>query len=144
MKIRDVLAGKGRDVHTVRGDEKVSSVLSRFSRSKIRCLVVTAHDALIGILTIRDVVAYLDARGAAGLASAVSEAMTDDVVTVGPDTSLDEAEELFAQKRFQHLPVVDEGRLVGLVTPTDVLGRHLEDVEHTSELLRDYIAGVYH
>ena len=57
--------------------------------------------------------------------------------------SVDDAEALFGEKRIQHLPVVDDGALVGLVTPADVLGRHLEDVEETSNLLRDYIAGVY-
>ena len=144
MNIRDVLARKGSEVHAVQAHETVSDVLSRFAQSKIRCLAVVDSGALIGILTIRDVVSYLDAHGAAGLSASVGDAMTRDVVTVAPDTSLDDAEEIFAERRFQHLPVVDDGKLVGLVTPADVLGRHLQDVQETSDLLRDYIAGVYY
>ena len=144
MRIREVLRTKGDEVHTVEPSEKVSEVLGRFSDSKIRCLAVTEGMALRGLLTIRDVVAYIDREGAAALDGTVGKAMCKDVISVSPDTSVEEAEAIFTEKRFHHLPVEDDGSLVGLVTPSDVLARHLEDVEETSVLLRDYCSGVYY
>ena len=144
MRIRDVLRTKGDQVHTVETSEKVSDVLGRFADSKIRCLVVTEGTALKGLLTIRDIVAHIDREGAAALAGTVEGAMTADVVTIAPEASVEEAEAIFTERRFHHLPVEEDGALVGLVTPSDVLTRHLEDVQETSVLLRDYCSGAYY
>ena len=144
MTIGELLRTKGHAVHTVQASERVSDVLKHFASSKIRCLAVTDGTALSGMLTIRDVVAHIDREGAAALDRTVEQAMTKDVISITPDTSLDEAEAIFTEQRFHHLPVEEDGILVGLVTPSDVLGRHLEDVQETSVLLRDYCSGVYY
>lgn len=143
-RIREVLREKGRVVHTVRASERIADVLGRFSDSKIRSLAVTENGALSGLVTIRDVVAHIDRHGADALNAAVEDAMTRDVTTVSPETTLDEAEAIFAARRFHHLPVEEEGMLVGVVTPADVLSRHLQDEHETSELMRDYCSGVYY
>jgi CBS domain-containing protein len=144
VRIHEVLRTKGHAVHTVQASEKISEVLKRFAHSKIRCLVATDGTRLSGLLTIRDVIAYIDREGAAALDGTVEQAMTKDVISITPDTSLEEAEDIFADKRFHHLPVEEDGAVVGLVTPADVLGRHLEEVQETSVLLRDYCSGVYY
>ena len=144
MKIREILRSKGHEVHTVRASEKLTDVLKRFTDSKIRSLVVTDGDALQGMLTLRDVVAYIDRDGAAALDGPVEEAMTRDVVSVTPDASLEEAEAIFNENRFHHLPVEEDGALVGIVTPPDVLGRHLSDAQEANLLMKDYCSGAYY
>ena len=144
MKIQDVLKVKGHEVHSVAAAEPLARTLARFADSKIRCLPVTEGAALVGILTLRDVVAFIDRYGAEALGRNVGDAMTRDVVRIAPSAPLEEAQQLFAERGFNHLPVEDEtGKLVGLVTPSDVLRRHLEDVQEGAAYLRDYIAGVY-
>ncbi len=144
MKIQEVLASKGRVVHTVSPSERVEDVLGRFAESGIRCLAVTRDEALVGLITIRDVVAYIDRGGAAALEGTVGDAMVRDVTTVTPETTLEEAEAVFERSQFHHLPVVEAGALVGVVTPADVLGRHVEELEEVSTLMRDYCSGVYY
>jgi CBS domain-containing protein len=121
----------------------MSEVLRRFTDSKIRCLVVTEDMALKGMLTLRDVVAFIDERGASALDGTVADAMTTSVFSVTPDSSVDEAEAIFNAKRFHHLPVVEDGIVAGVVTPPDVLKKHLEDMQVTNDLLKDYCSGVY-
>ena len=144
MKIREVLRAKGQEVHTVQTSEKVSEVLSRFTDSKIRCLVVTEDMTLKGMLTLRDIVAFIDKKGAAALDGTVGDAMTTEVISVTPDASVEEVEAIFNERRFHHLPVEEDGVVAGLVTPPDVLERHLEDVQDTNVLMRDYCTGVYY
>ena len=144
MKIRDVLRTKGFDVLKVDASETVAAVIQRFATSKIRCLVVTERDALVGLVTIRDVLSYVGEHGEGALERRIGEVMTPEVMSVTPDASLDDVEALFVKERFNHLPVVEDEKLVGLVTLADVLVRHLEFVQEDATLLRDYISGVYH
>ena len=102
MKIRDVVAAKGREVHSVHASDTVAQTLSHFAGSEVRGLLVVDDGALIGVITLRDVVSFLDERGGAGLDAKVEEAMTREVVSVGPDADVEEVEGIFAQKRFQH------------------------------------------
>lgn len=143
MKVWEVLRIKGGDVHTVEPSQTVADAVRRLVKSKIRSLVVTDGPRVVGVLTIRDILVQLDQRGGAALQEQVRDAMTADVIGVAPETTLDEAEALFAQKPFHHLPVVEDGRLVGLITPADVLLRHLRHVQDTNERLVDYISGGY-
>jgi CBS domain-containing protein len=121
----------------------VADVIERFTDAPIRCLVVTEGDALVGLVTIRDVLAYIGKHGDGALEAKVEEVMTRDVTSVTLDASVDDAATLFAERGFNHLPVQEEGKVVGLVTPADVLGRHLEEVREDAAHLIDYISGVY-
>ena len=143
MKIREVLKSQGRAVETVQTSETVADVIGRFTDARIRGLVVTEGGALVGMVTIRDVLTYIGHHGGAALEETIAAVMTRDVTSVTPDTPLDEAAALFAERRFNHLPVLEDGALIGLVTPADVLGRHLEHVRQDAALLLDYISGVY-
>lgn len=141
MLIRDVLQRKGREVHTVDASESMAAAIGRFARSKIRCLVVAEKGRMVGVLTTRDVLTHLDRRGAEALRRNVSDAMTRDAVFVGPDASIEEAHELFTTKRINHLPVIENGALIGLVTPADVLASHADDVEQYNRRLTEYVTG---
>ena len=143
LTVGDVLKSKGRAVETVQASETVAEVIGRFEDAGIRCLVVSEGDALVGLVTIRDVLTYIGRHGGKALEAEVAAVMTRDVKSVTPDTTLGDAQDLFAERRFNHLPVQKDGRLVGLVTPSDVLGRHLEEVREDAAHLLDYISGVY-
>ncbi len=144
MKIREVLRTKGHDLHTVQASDKLSDVLGAFTDAKIRCLVVSEGSSLRGLLTLRDVVSAIDRGGASALDESVQHAMTRDVVSITPDTTVDEAEAIFSEKRFNHLPVEEDGVLVGLVTPPDVLARHLGEAQEATELMHAYCSGTFY
>jgi len=143
VRIRDVLKAKGRELHTVRASETVADVIRRFTDTRVRCLVVTEGDALVGLVTVRDLLTYIGRHGGGALEARVGLVMTRDVTSVTPDTPLDEAAALLAERRFNHLPVQEDGTLVGLVTPSDVLRQHLKEVREDATSLLDYISGVY-
>jgi len=145
LYIRDVLKAKSHEVVSVKADEPLKETFGRFAAAKIRSLAVTSHGVLVGMLTLRDVIAFLERHGAAALEMPVDDAMTGDVVRIRPDASLEEAAAIFQSNDFNHLPVEDdEGRLVGIVTPADVLARRVQEVEDGAAYLRNYIAGMYH
>lgn len=143
MKIRDVLAKKGSEVHTIDAGEPLSGAVARFGQSKLRCLVVTDGAALAGMLTIRDALLHVDRRGSSGLGDPVHEAMSRDVITVTPESELDQAHEHFTGSGINHLPVLAEGELVGLVTRADVLASKVFDVEESNAHMLEYISGSY-
>ena len=141
MKIRDVLQKKGPQVHKIDAAERFSGAIQRFGRSKIRCLLVTEGPRVVGILTIRDALLHLDREGASALEQEVRAAMTRDVLSVTPETTLDEAHELFVGKSINHLPVLEGGALVGLVTRVDVLTSRAVDAEDFNARLLEYVSG---
>ena len=93
---------------------------------------------------LRDVVAFIGEKGAAALDGTVAEAMTTEVISVTPDATVEEVEAIFTSKRFHHLPVEEDGVVAGVVTPPDVLERHLEYIQYTNLLMKDYCSGVYY
>lgn len=139
MKVRDVLERKGRAVETIQASESLAEAIRRFRRSKIRALVVTDQDRMIGMLTIRDVLAQIDRKGAAALEQGVREAMTSEIVSIEPHHTLEHVHQVFASRGINHLPVLEEGLLIGIVTPVDVLMRNVKDLDHQRELLHAYI-----
>lgn len=141
MLIRDVLQRKGREVHTVDASESLAAAIGRFARSKIRCLVVAERGKMVGVLTTRDVLALLDRCGAEALQRKVADAMTREPAFVAPDARIEDAHGLFTKKRINHLPVIEDGAPIGLVTPADVLASHADDVEQYNRRLTEYITG---
>lgn len=143
MNISDVLSKKGASVHTIDAAEPLSEAIARFSHSKIRCLVVTDAEKTVGVLTVRDTLLHLDRHGAEALSQAVREGMSKDVIFVTPGSTLDETHEMFAKKGINHLPVLEDGRLVGLVTRVDVLSSRVLNVEDFNEQMLEYISGCH-
>jgi len=140
MKIRDVLKRKGPDVHAIDAAQPTSDAIARFSRSKVRCLVVTESDVPVGMLTLRDILLHLDRTGHEGVRAPVREAMTKGFFSVAPDSTTEEAHALLSQKEIHHLPVLDGGALVGLVTRVDLLSNEVRDAEDVNEHMLRYIA----
>ena len=141
MSVEVILAKKGRDVVTIGAERLLSDAIDLLGSRRIGAAVVTdGAGALKGILSERDVLRAVANRGAAALDDTVSDHMTANVVTCGPATSIDTLMSLMTDGKFRHLPVLEEGRLAGLVSIGDLVKHRLAEVEAEHQALRDYIA----
>jgi CBS domain-containing protein len=138
MKVSEILRTKGDRVSTVPPGVSVRAAIERMTVQSIGALVVL-DDAgrLVGVLSERDVMRALATSDAAGLSRPISEVMTTEVVTCSPDDRLGELMGVMTRRRIRHLPVVDDGRLVGIVSIGDLVKSRLEELELESRVLRD-------
>ena len=142
MRISDVLRDKGGQVVTVTPDTDVRRLLAVLAEHGIGAAVVSGDgDAVDGIVSERDVVRALAARGDAVLGEPVSAIHTADVRTVAPDADLEDVERLMTERRFRHVPVVTDGRLAGIVSIGDVVKRRIGELEGERSALAGYIRG---
>jgi CBS domain-containing protein len=140
MTVRAILDLKGRDVTTIAPDKILSEAASLLSQHKIGALVVTGADRRVtGILSERDIVKAVSADGAAALGEKIGVRMTREVVTCGPHDTMAELMGRMTAGRFRHLPVIENGRLVGIISIGDVVKHRLAEMERESRALRDYI-----
>ncbi|HEX7717079.1 MAG TPA: CBS domain-containing protein [Marmoricola sp.] len=140
MKIREVIAGKAiQDVVTIRPDATVRELLALLAQHNIGAAVVSADGSSVdGIVSERDVVRRLDGNDA-GLGDTVSEIMTADVQTCEPASSLDDVRKTMTDGRFRHLPVVESGALVGVISIGDVVKAYIDQVEFERDQLDSYV-----
>ncbi|RVX39673.1 CBS domain protein [Nonomuraea polychroma] len=140
MLIGTILRGKGSDVTTVAPEASVRDLLAKLAEHNIGAVVVSTDGATIqGIVSERDVVRHLNDRGAAVLDEPVSAIMTTDVRTVGPGDNVDALRRIMTTQRFRHMPVVQNGRLVGIVSIGDVVKSAIEELETEKASLVDYL-----
>jgi CBS domain-containing protein len=140
MTVRAILDLKGRDVTTIAPDKTLGDAASLLSQHKIGALVVTGADRRVtGILSERDIVKAVSADGAAALEEKISARMTREVVTCAPHDTMAELMGRMTAGRFRHLPVIDNGRLVGIISIGDVVKHRLAEMERESSAMRDYI-----
>ena len=142
MKIADVLKGKGSSVVTTRPDSTIDTVIRRMRLERIGAVIISPDGkSIIGILSERDIVRALAEHGAALLAYKAQDLMTREVVTCGRDDTLQSVMVKMTQRRIRHLPVVEQGRLAGIVSIGDAVKSRLEEVELEANVLRDsYLA----
>lgn len=141
MKVEHILQSKGADVFAVSGATTVKDAVHLLGEKNIGAVVVKGSDgAVSGIFSERDVVRRLKNEGAAVLDRPVADCMTKNPFTCTLDTSLDELMSQMTNKRIRHMPVVDQGRLVGIVSIGDVVKRKIDDAEREAAMLKEYIA----
>lgn len=141
MSVSRILAEKGHEVQTIQPHRTLSEAAAILSERKIGAAVVTGADgAVLGILSERDIVRALAQSGAAALDEPVSRRMTAKVTTCTGAMSIESAMELMTAGKFRHLPVVQDGRLAGIVSIGDVVKRHVEKIEAETRAMRDYIS----
>ncbi len=139
--VSQILAAKGRDVATISQERTVADAVALLRERRIGALVVTSIDQpLAGILSERDVVRALAERGAATLESTVADLMSAEVVTCTEETSVGDLMELMTTQRIRHVPVVDEGRVVGMVSIGDVVKARLDHLEGERRELLEYVS----
>ncbi|WP_344888268.1 CBS domain-containing protein [Nonomuraea antimicrobica] len=140
MLIGTILRNKGSDVTTVAPGATVRELLAELAGHNIGAVVVSSDGVTIGgIVSERDVVRRLHDRGAAVLDLPVSAIMTTEVTTVGPHENVDSVRRTMTTQRFRHLPVVENGRLVGIVSIGDVVKSAIEELETEKASLVDYL-----
>ena len=140
MTVQAILSRKGSDVLTIEPTADLAAAVKILSERRIGALVVTGADRrVVGIISERDVVRTLGQRGSDAFNVPVAEVMTRRVVTCGArDTVADIMERMTAGK-FRHVPVVEQDRLAGIISIGDVVKWRLEEVQHETEVLHDYI-----
>ena len=141
MRVADVLRGKGSEVAAVPPRLSVSGLLDDLARHNVGAMVVVDDkDALVGIVSERDVVRRLNERGSELLTVPVEEIMTTQVVTCEPGDGIDSLAAIMTERRIRHMPVVENGRLIGIVSIGDVVKGRIQQLESERERLESYIA----
>jgi CBS domain-containing protein len=141
VRIADLLRHKGSEVATAVPGLSVAGLLEDLARHNVGALVVVDESGeLVGIVSERDVVRRLNERGAELLRAPISEIMTTTVVTCEPTEGLDNLAAIMTERRIRHMPVVERGQLVGIVSIGDVVKSRIRQLETDREQLESYIA----
>lgn len=141
MTVRRILAAKGRDVATIALASTVSDAVRLLNERRVGALIVEdSGGGLAGIVSERDIVRSLAAHGASALDLPVSRVMTSDVITTVETATVQSVMSEMTEGRFRHLPVMDQGRLAGIVSIGDVVKHRLAEMEDEQQALREYIA----
>lgn len=139
MTVRSILNTKGHQIVSVEPDSKLAATIKLLAEKKIGAVLVMNQSRLEGILSERDIVRALGERGAGVLEAPVSDVMTRKVVTCKETDTVAELMEMMTSGKFRHLPVTDNGKVVGLISIGDIVKRRVQEYESEQEALRDYI-----
>ena len=141
MSIQSILDRNRAEVVTIRPTDTLKSAADQMRAHNIAALVVKSGTATIGLISDREIVHAVSRNGERALHMAVQEIVTHPTITIAPDDTLKRAMSLMTHHRVRHLPVIANGKLVGMVSIGDVVKHRLEDLETESNVLRDaYIA----
>ncbi|HXW49806.1 MAG TPA: CBS domain-containing protein [Xanthobacteraceae bacterium] len=140
MTVSKILADKGREVFSIEPAATLKSAATLLGQKRIGAVIILGADRrIVGILSERDIVRAIGERGEAALDEPVSQSMTRKVSTCTEGETLVSIMEQMTEGKFRHIPVVDHGRLAGIVSIGDVVKYRLEEMEHDTAALRDYI-----
>lgn len=142
--IGDILTGKGTSVVTLGSCAMVAEATALLRSRGIGAVVlVDDADSVVGLVSERDIVHALAARGSDVLHTPVAEIMSVDTPTCTPTATVDDVAALMTQGRHRHIPVLEDGQLVGIVSVGDVVRSRLDALTETADHLRAYVAGGY-
>jgi CBS domain-containing protein len=140
MTVSIILADKGRNVVTIEPSASLAQAVQMLAEKRIgAALVLGADRRIAGIISERDIVRALAARGAAVLEEPVSQTMTRKVETCNESDAVATIMERMTAGKFRHMPVVDQGRVIGVVSIGDIVKHRVHEIERESVALRDYI-----
>jgi CBS domain-containing protein len=140
VKIADILDAKGHEVHAVRPWSTVAQVVQRLNELGVGALLVNdERERIRGIVSERDLVRALGRHGSGLLALPVTEVLTSQVRTCSPDETVALAMARMTAGRFRHLPVLDGGQLVGMVSIGDLVKHRVKEMELETGVLRDVV-----
>ena len=139
MTIAAILRGKGQEVVSITPDQTVRSAIALLAERRIGAVPVMEGDAVAGIFSERDVIYCLKDGDTDVLDRSVRDVMTAPAVTVAPEDPVLGALSLMTQRRIRHLPVIDAGRVVGVVSIGDLVKYRIDRVEADAEAMRSYI-----
>ncbi len=139
MTIATILGGKGRDIVSVTPEHSVRDTVSLLAQKRIGAVPVMDGGQVVGIFSERDVIHALEAHGPAALDALVGAVMTSPAITVDIDEPAIGALSLMTRRRIRHLPVVQDGVVVGLVSIGDLVKYRIDRIEADAEAMRSYI-----
>ena len=139
MTVRAILDTKGHNILSVEPQAKLSAAVKLLGERKIGAVLVMSNGQIEGILSDRDIVRVLSERGAGVLEAPVSEVMTRKVVSCRQNDTVAAIMEMMTNGKFRHLPVVEDERVVGLISIGDVVKWRVQEYENEQEALRQYI-----
>ncbi len=140
MLVKSILATKGGDVVSIEPTATLETAVHKLAEHRIGALLVLGPDnRVVGILSERDVVRVMAERGAGVLAEPLSQVMTRKVVTCTQADTVASLMELMTTGKFRHVPVVEQERVLGVVSIGDIVKYRLREIEEESTALRDYI-----
>ena len=142
MNVKSILAAKslGGDIISIEPKANLAAAARLLAAHRIGAVVIRgAGGRLAGILSERDIVRALAENDAGALGQTVGQVMTREVVTCGPNDSVASLMERMTAGKFRHMPVVENGQLLGLVSIGDVVKQRVGEIEQESEAMRDYL-----
>jgi CBS domain-containing protein len=140
MNVTTILSAKGGDVISIEPAATLETAVRMLAERGIGALLVLGPDRrLVGILSERDIVRVLAEQGAGVLAQPLSQVMTRKVVTCSPSDTVDVLMERMTTGKFRHVPVVEQEKVIGVISIGDVVKHRLKEIEQESAALRDYI-----
>jgi len=140
MKARDVIERKAGGPALIDASQTVAEAIRRLCDRRVRALVVADSGRLVGVADSGTILSRLDEVGGAALDEKVAELPIERAVTVGPDALLSDVGGLFQKERVNHVVVVADGKVDGVLTRVEVLRRLLDHVEFLNEQMRDYVS----
>jgi CBS domain-containing protein len=141
MNVASILKVKGKSVATARPEDTLESIAQKLASRKIGAIVIVGDGGNVaGIISERDIVRAVAEQGAASLQQPVSNVMTTSVMSCNESSTLEQMMAVMTQGRFRHVPVIEEGALVGIISIGDVVKHHIAEVEMEVTAMRDYLA----
>jgi CBS domain-containing protein len=140
MLVAEILKEKGRQVFTCTAEESLTSVTALLFARRVGAMVVTDESGVAGILSERDIVQAIAQGGSDALKHPVKRYMTSDVIFARSCETVDELMSRMTDRHVRHLPVCDDGRLVGIVSIGDLVKSKISETEHEAQTLRAYIS----
>jgi CBS domain-containing protein len=140
MLVKNILVGKRGNVVTIEPTADLTAAVKLLAERRIGAVVILGADnRIVGILSERDIVRMLAEHGPTALNQPVGQVMTRDVKTCSEDDTIGGLMSRMTTGKFRHMPVVEQGRLIGIVSIGDVVKNRVEEIEHEAEALRDYV-----
>lgn len=139
MKVKDILDKKGTEIYSVKPGESVLEAISKMAELNIGALLVMENDELVGIISERDYRNKIILKGRTSKDTPVSQIMVDKVVCVEPTDNINFCMQLMTNKKFRHLPVLDNNSVVGVISIGDVVKAVIESQKSEIDTLRNYI-----
>jgi CBS domain-containing protein len=139
--VRQLLQNKGGHTWCIDPDATVFDAIKMMSEKEIGALVVTEHGTVVGVLSERDYARKVLLKGRSSKNTPVRDIMTTDVIFAEPDQNVDHCMNVMTDERIRHLPVMEEGRLIGVVSIGDLVKSIISEQQETIEQLESYIRG---
>lgn len=137
----DILKEKGNQYYSVNPETNTIDALKLMAEKNIGAVLVVNNDKLAGIFSERDYARKIVLQGKSSLNTQIADVMTSDVFSVHANTPITDCMQIMTEKHIRHLPVVDEGKILGLVSIGDIVSRIIREQKFTIEQLENYIRG---